>query len=111
MSWRVRAMSSSRVMGSTANHSSGDLILAFATGNRGLPSAVSDGGPSTLEVRMVTEQRTTPLFKATAEATEAAVVNALLAAETLTGRDGIIAHRLDPDRLLDVMGSLKGRPR
>ena len=98
-------------MGSTANHSSGDLILAFATGNRGLSSAVSDGGPATLDVRMVTEQRMTPLFKATAEATEAAVVNALLAAETLTGRDGITAHRLDPDRLLDVMARYGRGPR
>jgi D-aminopeptidase len=98
-------------MGSTANHSSGDLILAFASGNRGLSSAVSDGGPATLDVRMVTEQRMTPLFKATAEATEAAVVNALLAAETLTGRDGITAHRLDPDRLLDVMARYGRGPR
>jgi len=98
-------------MGSTANHSSGDLILAFATGNRGLSSAVSDGGPATLEVHMVTEQRMTPLFKATAEATEAAVVNALLAAETLTGRDGITAHRLDPDRLQDVMARYGRGPR
>ena len=53
----------------------------------------------------------TPLFKATAEATEAAVVNALLAAETLTGRDGITAHRLDPDRLLDVMARYGRGPR
>jgi D-aminopeptidase len=98
-------------MGSTANHSSGDLILAFATGNRGLASAVSDGGPATLDVRMVTEQRMTPLFKATAEATEAAIVNALLAAETLTGRDGITAHRLDPDRLLDAMARYGRGPR
>ena len=98
-------------MGSTANHSSGDLILAFATGNRGLSSAVSDGGPATLDVRMVPEQRMTPLFKATAEATEAAIVNALLAAETLTGRDGITAHRLDPDRLLDVMARYGRGPR
>jgi D-aminopeptidase len=98
-------------MGATANHSSGDLMLAFATGNRGLSSAVSDGGPATLDVRMVTEQRMTPLFKATAEATEAAVVNALLAAETLTGRDGITAHRLDPDRLLNVMARYGRGPR
>jgi len=98
-------------MGATANHSSGDLILAFATGNRGLSSAASDGGPTTVDVRMVTEQRMTPLFKATAEATEAAVVNALLAAETLTGRDGITAQRLDPDRLLDVMARYGRGPR
>ena len=98
-------------MGSTANHSSGDLFLAFANGNRGLSSAVADGGPETVDVRMVPDQRITPLFKATAEATEAAIVNALLAAETMTGRDGITAHRLDPDRLLDVMARYGRGPR
>jgi D-aminopeptidase len=98
-------------MGSTANHSSGDLILAFATGNRGLPSAGSDLGPGTLDVRMVPDQRLTPLFQATADATEAAIVNALLAAETMVGRDGITAHRLDPDRLLDVMARYGRGPR
>ena len=39
------------------------------------------------------------LFQATVEATEEAIVNALIAAETMTGRDGITAHRLPHDRL------------
>jgi D-aminopeptidase len=43
------------------------------------------------------------LFEATVEATEEAIVNALVAADTMTGRDGITAHRLPHDRLLDVM--------
>ena len=38
------------------------------------------------------------------EATEEAILNALLAAETMTGRDGITAHRLDPERLLRALG-------
>jgi D-aminopeptidase len=38
-----------------------------------------------------------------AEGTEEAIVNALLAAETMTGRDGITAHALDPDRLISIM--------
>ena len=88
-------------MGSTANHSSGDLFLAFATGNRGLATTDEPGAaaPVTHDVRMVLDNRMTPLFKATVEATEAAVVNALLAAETLTGRDGVTAHALDHERL------------
>jgi D-aminopeptidase len=100
-------------MGSTANHSSGDLILAFATGNRGL-SIVDEpgaGAPRTIDVRMVPDNRMTPLFKATAEATEAAIVNALLSAATMTGRDGITAHALDHDRLLDVMAAYGRGPR
>jgi D-aminopeptidase len=98
-------------MGSTANHSSGDLILAFATGNRGLPNAGGETGSITHEIRMVADHRITKLFHATAEATEAAVVNALLAAETLTGRDGITAHALPHDRLLDVMARFGRGPR
>jgi D-aminopeptidase len=100
-------------MGSTANNSSGDLILAFATGNRGLSNA-DEPGPDvsrTVDVRMVPDNRLTPLFKATAEATEAAIVNALLSAATLVGRDGITAHALDHDRLLDVMASYGRGPR
>lgn len=100
-------------MGSTANHSSGDLVLAFAIGNRGLSSADEPGEAhaATIDVRMVPDNRLTPLFKATAEATEAAIVNALLAARTMTGRDGVTAHGLDHDRLLDVMARFGRGPR
>ena len=44
-----------------------------------------------------------PLFDATIEATEESIVNALVAAETMTGRDGITAHALPHDRLLETM--------
>ena len=100
-------------MGSTANHSSGDLVLAFATGNRGLATTDEPGAaaPVTHDVRMVLDNRMTPLFKATVEATEAAVVNALLAADTLTGRDGVTAHALDHERLVDVMARYGRGPR
>ena len=100
-------------MGSTANHSSGDLILAFATGNRGLATTDEPGAaaPVTHDVRMVLDNRMTPLFKATVEATEAAVVNALLSADTLTGRDGVTAHALDHERLVDVMARYGRGPR
>jgi D-aminopeptidase len=100
-------------MGSTANHSSGDLILAFATGNRGMSNADEPGsrGPRAVEVRMVPDNRLTPLFKATVEATEAAVVNALLAARTMAGRDDVTAYALDHERLLDVMARFGRGPR
>ena len=100
-------------MGSTANHSSGDLVLAFATGNRGLATTDEPGttAPVTHDVRMVLDNRMTPLFKATVEATEAAVVNALLAADTLTGRDGVTAHALDHGRLVEVMARYGRGPR
>ena len=43
------------------------------------------------------------LFYAAIEATEAAIVNALLAAETMTGREGRTVHRLDHEALLEVL--------
>jgi D-aminopeptidase len=91
-------------MGSIASHGSGDLFIAFATGNRGLSRTAGErDARRTVEARMVVDRAISPLFQAAIEATEAAVVNALLAARTLTGRDGITAHALDPARLLDVM--------
>ncbi|HET7028175.1 MAG TPA: P1 family peptidase [Candidatus Limnocylindrales bacterium] len=91
-------------MGSYASNGSGDLFLAFATGNRGL-SAMADGGSggrTTVDLRAVGDGSINPLFEATVEATEEAIVNALLGAVTMTGRDGITAHALDPERLVGV---------
>jgi D-aminopeptidase len=91
-------------MGSYASHGSGDLFLAFATGNRGLSHHFGEDDPrGVIGLRMVVDETINPLFEATAEATEEAIVNALLAAETMTGRDGITAYALDPDRLVGIM--------
>jgi D-aminopeptidase len=99
-------------MGSYASHGSGDLFIAFATGNRGLSRTAGERDPrGTVETRMVVDRAISPLFQAAVEATEAAVVNALLNADTLTGRDGITAQALDHDRLLDVMARYGRGPR
>lgn len=91
-------------MGGGLDDGSGDIFLAFATGNRDLPRAVLDGDvPQTVPVRMLPNERMTPLFHAAAEATEAAILNALLAAATVTGRDGTTAHGLGPDGLLAAL--------
>jgi D-aminopeptidase len=50
-----------------------------------------------------------PLFYATIEATEEAIVNALVAAETMRGRDGATAHRLDHDLLVEAMSTATRR--
>ncbi len=84
--------------GGAGENSSGDLMLAFATGNRGL----TGGGPS-IELTMLPNERIDPLFYAAIEATEEAIVNALLAAETMTGRGGATAHRLDPELLAEML--------
>ena len=91
-------------MGGIAAHGSGDLFLAFATGNRGLTSPdLGIRGRTAIDVRMLDDGAVTPLFQAAVEATEAAIVNALLAARTMTGRDGITAHALPRERLTEVL--------
>ncbi len=91
-------------MGSYASHSSGDLFIAFATGNRDVSARAGESDPRLVaSVSMVVDAQIDPLFEATVEATEEAIVNALLAAETMTGRDGVTAHALPHDRLREVM--------
>ena len=84
--------------------SSGDLFLCFATGNRGLhPAEVEPVGSTFETVRAMIDDALDPLFEATIEATEEAIANALVVAETMVGRDGIIAHALPHDRLVEIM--------
>jgi D-aminopeptidase len=91
-------------MGGTGAHSSGDLFLCFATGNRNLPRTSFRADPRlTVDLRALNDFAIGPLFDGVIEATEESIVNALVAAETMTGRDGITAHRLPHDRLLETM--------
>jgi D-aminopeptidase len=97
-------------MGGTGAHSSGDLFLSFATGNRGLPNTSFARDPRlAVDVRTVNDHAIGPLFDGVIEATEEAILNAMLAAETMTGRDGITAHALPADRLVEIM-TRHGRP-
>jgi len=90
--------------GGVGEHWSGDLLLAFSTANRGMPaSEMGAQTPLTVGLEMLTDAHLDPLFDAVVEATEEAILNALLGAETMTGRDGITAHAIDPDRLLAVL--------
>lgn len=89
--------------GGAGEHSSGDLFIAFATGNRGL--ATSDrkaGRPFTHELTALHDAWISALFWAAVESTEEAIVNALVAAETMAGADGHVAHRLPHDRLVEI---------
>ena len=97
-------------MGGTGAHSSGDLFLCFATGNRSLPRTSFRADPRiTAEVRVLNDFAIGPLFDATIEATEEAILNALVAAGTMIGRGGITAVALPHDRLLETMARF-GRP-
>ena len=72
--------------GGVGEHSSGDLFLAFSTANRGL-AAEGPAAEGVVAIRMLGDGRITALFDAVVEATEEAILNALLAAQTMTGRD------------------------
>lgn len=80
--------------GSFAGNSSGDIFLAFSTGN---PKISRRSGEVT--VKMALNDRMDPLFKAAVQATEEAIVNALVAAETMTGADDRVVMALPHQRL------------
>jgi D-aminopeptidase len=93
-------------MGGVGYHSSGDLFLCFSTGNRGAlpdPEAERGEGPIATSDERHSDAHIYTLFDGVVEATEEAILNALLGAQTMTGRDGIIAHALPPDRLVEIM--------
>jgi D-aminopeptidase len=92
------------MMGAAGENDSGDLFLAFATGNRGLVVDEEDEHPPLRRsVTALHDGHLDALFYAVIEATEEAVVNALVAAETMTGRDGITAHAIPHDLLVSAM--------
>ena len=96
-------------MGGGLDNGSGDIFLAFATGNEGIPPDGSSEPSATVPLQMVTNEYVTPLFYAAAEATEAAILNALLAAGDMTGRDGITAYGLTPELLLGALEEARVR--
>ena len=85
--------------GGFGGNSSGDIFIAFSTAN---PRAWHNDGPVTA-VTMLPNDRITPLFQATAQATEAAITNALLAAETTTGANDLRIYAMPVDRMLAAM--------
>jgi D-aminopeptidase len=97
-------------MGGVGENSSGDLFLAFATGNRGMARLESTEVVSA--VHTVANQAMNPLFDAVVEATEEAILNAMLASPTMTAR-GVTIHALPHDALLRALekyGRPAGRP-
>src|SRR5207244_4473349 len=84
--------------GSVAGNGSGDLFLAFSTAN---PGTAKSEKPVALTA--LTNENMNPLFEATVQATEEAILNALVGAETMTGRDGHKVLALPHDRLREVL--------
>ncbi|SRR5579884_245048 len=84
--------------GSISGNGSGDIFLAFSTAN---PHANDAPGPNT--VKTVANERINPLFAATVQATEEAIVNAMVGAKTMTGIDGHTVIGLPHEKLQQVL--------
>jgi D-aminopeptidase len=84
--------------GGIGSNSSGDIFVAFSTAN---PGAASDTGLAGLE--MLPNDWISPLFTATIQATEEAIINAMIAAETMEGVDGHVVYAIPHDRLRSIL--------
>jgi D-aminopeptidase len=89
-------------VGGFGGNFSGDIFIAFSTAN---PEAAKGAG--VVDLTMLSNDRMTPLFEATAQATEEAIINALVAAETMVGINGNTVYSLPHDRLREVLKDYK----
>lgn len=97
-------------LGAWADNYSGDLFLAFSTANRGLPPMnYGSAGPVRVPLEMLSLCSIDPLFEAVVDAASEAILNAMLQAETMTGRDGVTVHALDGDALVEVLDRYRRR--
>jgi len=89
-------------VGGRGENGSGDIFIAFSTANR---EAARDTG--IVNVNMLPNDRLNPLFHAMVQATEEAIVNALVAAETMVGADSRKVYAVPHDRLKAVLKKFK----
>jgi L-aminopeptidase/D-esterase-like protein len=85
--------------GSTSGNGSGDIFVGFSTANR--EAAQNRSGQTGLA--MIANEELSPLFTATVQATEEAIINAMVAAEDMTGANGITVYALPHDRLREAL--------
>lgn len=84
--------------GGMGYNGSGDLFLCFSTGNH-----VSEYDTRVREIRMLAHRQLNAFFEAAAEAVEEAIINSLVAAETMTGFQGHTVHALPHDALVQAL--------
>ena len=84
--------------GGMGERSSGDFALCFATGNGNLEETAPE-----VPLRMLNDGRVDALYEAVIDAVEESILNAMLAADTVTGRNGNTVHALPPDLLLEAL--------
>ena len=86
--------------GSNGGHGSGDYFIAFSTSYR---QCITTGVTLALASFVQKESLLSPLFRATADAVEEAILNSLFKAETMTGRDGRTMPALPIDRVVHIL--------
>jgi D-aminopeptidase len=84
--------------GSYAGNGSGDLFVAFSTAN-----AAAFGAAPLVQAQALSHEQLDPLFRATVQATEEAIVNAMVAARDMHGTEGHFAPALPHDTLVALL--------
>ena len=93
-------------LGGAGENGSGDLALCFATGSGDIPAGFSEGkAPVSFPLTALSNDRIDPLFYAAIEATEEAIVNAMLASDTMVGINGATRYGLPHDQLLALLAA------
>jgi len=90
------------LVGGRGGNGSGDIFLAFSTAN---PDAFSR--EITTQVELLSNDRITGLFEATVHSVEEAIINAMVAAETMEGISGNIAYSIPHDLLVEALKKYK----
>ncbi|MBN8226133.1 P1 family peptidase [Corallococcus macrosporus] len=85
-------------MGGLGENSSGDIFLAFST-----QPVANPENASVAPVAMLDNERINPVFEATVQATQEAILNSMLASDTMTGHQGARVHGLPPERLVKAL--------
>jgi D-aminopeptidase len=96
-----RAMLGLAKTGGIASNGSGDYVIALSTAPNNLISHTAES--LSVQQEVLRNEAMTPLFMATIEATEEAILNSLFAAKTIKGRDGHLIEALPVDRVLEIM--------
>src|SRR5215467_8854445 len=84
--------------GSISGDGSGDIFIAFSTAN-----AHADGGKAVVDLKFLPNDALDPVFAATVQATEEAIINAMVAAQTMTGIENHKVIGIPHDRLREVL--------
>jgi len=87
-------------MGDISHNLSGDIFIAFSTANA---EALNESAPGVQAISAISNSEITKIFEAAVDATEESIVNSMIAARTMTGRDGVTVYALPHDELRTIL--------